>query len=476
MTDRNLYNLIRQGEGQFLEFKDAKVKPSTLARSLVAFSNANAGRIIVGIDDVTRMPTGIPNREEVLDAIHRAASLDCCQPAVGISIEEKAYEGQLVFVVTIPYQYEAMFATEGRVLVRRGTENVIASPHEITALASRRGRLKVETEVPEDTRLDDLNLGLLEGYRAIYFDKRHKRLTLPEMSLLENLGAVVRRNGAYYPTVAGLLVFGKKPQRFVPQSRMVIVRYPGERVTRNILDSKEIEGKLPEMIDAATDYIGEHIQVGSIRDVMRYGPRREDIPEYPPRAIREILVNALAHREYLIAGAYVMVKWFRDRMEVTNPGEFMEPITPETIYTTAPVHRNPNLMKMLYGYGYVEGYGDGVHVIRELYETHPLKPPLPKFGAIPGGVKVTAYAADLGRLAEDEHVMRWAEMGLNERQVTGLQHIARQGKISRLEYARLTGMSAKTAYRDLGELVAKGLLTPKGSGRYIHYVLSDGIE
>ena len=94
---------------------------------------------------------------------------------------------------------------------------------------------------------------------------------------------------------------------------------------------------------------------------------------------------------------------------------------------------------------------------------------------LPGGVKVTAYAADLGRLAEDEQAMRWAEMGLNERQITGLQHIAEQGNISRLGYARLTGVSAKTAYRDLGELVAKGLLTPKGSGRYVHYVLSDGV-
>jgi len=96
-------------------------------------------------------------------SIHRAASLDCCQPAVNISVEERIYQGQLVFLVTVPYQYQEMFSTEGRVLVRRGTENISAAPHEITALASRRGRLRYEAEVPEGATIDDLDLDLLDS-------------------------------------------------------------------------------------------------------------------------------------------------------------------------------------------------------------------------------------------------------------------------------------------------------------------------
>lgn len=476
MTDEELQRLIAEGEGPYLDFKDARVRPSTLARTLVAFANTGGGRVVVGVDESTRTPTGIPNREETLDNIHRAASLDCCQPAVNISVEERMYQGQLVFLVTVPYQYQEMFSTEGRVLVRRGTENVSAAPHEITALASRRGRLRYEAEVPEGATIDDLNLDLLDRFRVAYQEKRRRRLIMPDMGLLQSLGAVVERNGDYHPTVAGILVFGKMPQRFVPQSRMVIVRYPGDRITRNILDSLEIEGTLPEMIDQATDYVSEHIQVGSIRDVMRFGPRREDIPEYPVRAIREIIINALAHREYQMVGSYVIVKWFTDRMETGSPGGFPEPITPETIYTTRPVHRNPSIMKMLYGYGYVEGFGDGVHVIRELYETHPLKPPLPKFEEVPGGVIVTAYAADMGKIAEDEQAMRWEEMGLNERQVEALLYAKKHGQISRRDYAQLTGVSTKTAYRDLAQLVARGILETRGAGRYIHYVFKEEPE
>jgi len=469
MTDKELSGLISNGENQFVDFKDARIRPATL----VAFANTNAGKIVVGIDDTTREPTGISNREEVLDNLHRAASLDCCEPAVSISIEERIYKGQPVFVLTVPYQYGAMYATEGRVLVRRGTENVPASAHEITALASRRGRLKYEKEVPEGTTLDELDMTLLESYRLTYFETRQKRLILPDMSLLQNLGAVVeKQSGGYYPTVAGILVFGKEPQRFVPQSRLVIVRYPGASITRNILDSREIEGRLPELIDSTTDYLREHIQMGAIRDMVRFGPRREDIPEYPLPAVREVIINALAHREYLIEGARIMVKWFTDRIEVTSPGGFMEPITPETIYTSAPVHRNANLMKMLYGYGYVEGYGDGVHMVREQFENHPLNPKLPKFEAIPTGVKVTLYAAELNKLAEDESAMRWADQGLNERQIQAMLHVERMGRITRKEHTQNTGISERTAHRDLSELVGRGLLESNGSGRYVYYALS----
>lgn len=102
-----------------------------------------------------------------------------------------------------------MFTTDGRVLVRRGTENVPALPHQITALASRRGQLHYEAETPPGATLGDLDLGLLENYCATYEKKRGRRLMLPDLKLLEHLGTVVYRDDKPHPTVAGLLVFGR---------------------------------------------------------------------------------------------------------------------------------------------------------------------------------------------------------------------------------------------------------------------------
>jgi predicted HTH transcriptional regulator len=94
MTEQELARLIAEGEGSYLEFKAPETKPVALARTLVAFANTGGGRVIIGIDDTTRQPTGIPDREAMLDNIYRAASLDCCQPAVSISVEERTYQGQ----------------------------------------------------------------------------------------------------------------------------------------------------------------------------------------------------------------------------------------------------------------------------------------------------------------------------------------------------------------------------------------------
>lgn len=473
MTEEELAHLIAEGEGPYLEFKAARVKPATLARTLVAFANSGGGCIVIGIDDATRQPTGIPNREIALDSIYRAASLDCCQPAISISVEERTYQGQPVFVVAVPYQPREMFTTDGRVLVRRGTKNVPALPHQITALASRRGQLHYEAETPPGATLGDLDLGLLEGYRATYEKKRGRRLMLSDLKLLEHLGAIVHRKGEPCPTVAGLLIFGRDVWRHVPQSRLSIVRYPGPAITRNILDARELEGGVPDMIDQATDYLSERLQVGAIRDVRRFGPRREDVPEYPLPALREIITNALAHREYQIRGARVILKWFSDRIEVSNPGELMEPLTPATIYTTRPVHRNPNLMQMLYGYGYVEGYGDGLPMVRTLFEEHPLRPPLPRFEEVPGSVVVTLYAADLSELAGEEQETRWAEMRLNERQVQAMLYLTTHGSITNREYRKLTGVGRDTAHRELRELVRKGLIQRRGQGRMIHYISTE---
>ena len=473
MIEQELARLIAEGEGPYLEFKAAEIRPSTLARTLVAFANSGGGRVVVGIDDVARRSTGIPDRETTLDSIYRAASLDCCQPAVSISVEERTYQGQPGFVVTVPYQPREMFTTDGRALVRRGTENVPALPHEITALASRRGQLHYEAEVPPGATLDDLDLGLLEGYRATYEQKRGRRLVLPDLKLLEYLGAIVRHEGEFRPTVAGLLVFGREVWRHVPQSRLSIVRYPGPAITRNILDAREFEGCVPDLIGQATGYLSERMQVGAIRDVRRFGPRREDVPEYPLPALREIITNALAHREYQVRGARVILKWFSDRIEVSNPGELMEPITPATIYTTRPVHRNPNLMKTLYGYGYVEGYGDGLPMVRTLFEEHLLRPPLPRFEEVPGSVIVTLYAADLSKLAGEAPTARWTEMGLNGRQITVMTYLAEHGRITTRDCRALLGVSERTARAELSKLVTSGSIVARGQGRNRHYTLPD---
>ena len=130
-------------------------------------------------------------------------------------------------------------------------------------------------------------------------------------------------------------------------------------------------------------------------------------------------------------------------------------------------------MKMLYGYGYVEGYGDGLPMVRRLFEEHPLRPPSPRFEEVPGSVVVTLYAADLSKLVEEEHKVRWAEMGLNERQIRALEYLTTAPSLSRQEYSELCQTSVRTAARDLKDLLERGLVVQQGKGRWTRYVLAE---
>ncbi len=336
MNEQRIQELINQGEGQELEFKSRRAKPKYIAESIVAFANSNAAQIIVGIDDKNRTVVGIRDTKEkelVGDNIRRAASLGCCIPAVNISVDEFILDGEAVFVITIPYQHTDVFATSnGRILIRKGTQDAPAAPGEIQELYSRRGKLNYERQAVPAATSEDLDLEKVRSYRSRYRIHRGREFSLDDMQLLENLGCVIKEKGKFIPTVAGLLIFGQYPRRFLPQNYLTIIRYPGTKISSESRDSKEIDGTLPEIIDEAITYVSERAEVISRRGAKELGAQRQDIATYPHTVLRELIINAIAHREYADAGTRVIIRWFSDRIEIENPGFFMEPISESNIY------------------------------------------------------------------------------------------------------------------------------------------------
>lgn len=161
---------------------------------------------------------------------------------------------------------------------------------------------------------------------------------------------------------------------------------------------------------------------------------------------------------------------FDDRLEVESPGGLPGIVTVENIRHRH-FSRNPHVVGVLRAWGYMEELGFGMD--RVFREMEAAGAPLPVITDDGGVVTVTLYAAcptTQQQIDLDEQVMRWTEMGLNERQVKGLTHVRQHGSISRKEHCELTGVSYMTAYRDLTDLVERGLLQISGSGRYLRYV------
>ena len=279
------------------------------------------------------------------------------------------------------------------------------------------------------------------------------------MDVTELLKNIKGGNGEGTPTHAGILFFGSYPQSFLQNAQLRIVRFKGISVTHPVLDRLDCSGALWEMVDAAEEFIRKNIRLLSFRTSRSF--QRDDKFEYPLKALREAIINALIHRNYQ-KHSDVRVFIFDTRVEVINPGTFPEGVSPD-----APVHEpvNPILSQFMYDIGFIERYGSGIKMMKRLsnewgnkaprYEFHPLETKI----IFDSPIQESTYV-EIDDISEQ----------LNERQKNALFHVQKSGQIATREYAEINHISPRTAYTELKDLTDKGLLTAVGKGRGIRYV------
>ena len=165
------------------------------------------------------------------------------------------------------------------------------------------------------------------------------------------------------PTIAGLLLFGRHPQSFIPHSGLTFVRFEGvdlrqETGMAGYGRREEINGALPQIIQRTWEILQEELRRGAIVRSLQ----REEMWLYPPTAIREALVNAVAHRDYRLHGRGIEVRMFADRLEVISPGGLPGFITLDNIVEEH-FSRNPRIVNGLFQWRYIEELGLGVDVV-----------------------------------------------------------------------------------------------------------------
>jgi ATP-dependent DNA helicase RecG len=268
--------------------------------------------------------------------------------------------------------------------------------------------------------------------------------------------------------VAGLLLFGVAPQAFLSRSYITIIRFRGRDTAHGYYDRRDLVGTLPEMIDAADAYLWENIQHGG----RVTGLRREDLHEYPGPALRECLVNAVAHRDYSVLGSRIIVSVFKDRITFDSPGPLPGPITVENILERQ-FSRNPRIVRILFEMGYIEEVGMGLdNVYRWLRESGQPEPALRDTG---DSFIVTLYGLDIENILaqEDSEKVDLAALGLNERQQRAMIHVQKHRQITNREYRAINDVGQTMAARELADLVKRALFERRGSGRSTYYVLSE---
>lgn len=451
-----LSSLKNRKPGPRLAFLN-EAEPELLAEHLVAFANGDGGTIVLGVDEEGRLVETI--WEEEAEGGLRTAAQFCNPPVVSRMQAVETPNGPLI-IIEVDRSAHLHSLSDGRVLTRSGSENRVLGGAEITHLAASKTTVDFETETVPGASRADFDDEILEEYLE-HRESRGMSRTGPLSQLLFEIGAV-DHDGE--PTVAGILLFGKNPQAFLPQSGLVFVKFPSteprsEEGGAGYGRRDELGGPIARVIERSWNVVWDEMRVGAVVNDLQ----REELTEYPAFAVREAIVNAVCHRDYRLKGRRIEIRMYSDRLEVISPGSLPGYITLDNIVEEH-FSRSPRLVSGLFQWGYIEELGLGID--RMIEEMVLAGHPPPEFRSTPHSFTVV-----LSNARERAAVPRWTR-NMNERQTKAIAYVNEHGSISNREYRTICpGVTSETLRLDLADLVERGLLLKIGSKKGTHYIL-----
>ena len=456
----------RHGELEGVEAKAAHTgTPADLFKPLSAFANrAGGGILLFGLDeDAGFKVVGVGNPRKLQEDMSGLAAQ--MEPPLRPSFSVEEIEGGTVVAVGVPevfYDQKPCYHRPHRLqegsFIRVGNSTRRMSDYEIFSFISSRTQPMFDEEPILRAMLQDLDRVKLEEYLARRKEARPNApyWNLPFEQILKQLQIVAEVEGVQHPTLAGMLMFGVYPQIFELQLFIAYLQYYGTTTTEEapsgerFLDNRKFEGTIKEIIDDAVAYVMASMRKGSL---IR-GVTRQDIYEYPEVALREAIVNAVAHRDYsqFVRGSHIQVRMFADRLEVENPGGLYGRVTIDKLQEGQST-RNRLLMHLMEDVHLVENRGSGIDAMLDAMHIANLQPP--SFEDKRTSFLVVLYNAPL--ISDEERI---------------LAYIREHGSIKRADCRQLLGVDEIKAKYILRKMRDGGLLLQEGTRRGAHYVLA----
>jgi len=362
MNEKDFELILKTGESFFVEFKEGVDK--SLAKEVVAFSNSQGGKIFIGITDNGEIK-GIKITNKVKSQIFDAARN--CDPPIEIKLS--TYKNRVLVVEVSEGDKKPYLCSQG-FFVRNGSNSQKLSRDEILSFAYTEGKLTFDEQVSEDfVYPDDFD----EQKFYSYLKEANLTNINDNKSLLINLGIAKKVKDKILLNNAGILFFAQNPAKFFMTSKVVCVEYQtNDKV--NILDRKIYDDGILENIKQAINFLKRRIKIEfEIKTV-----RRKEIPQYPEEAYREVIVNAIMHRDYFDKSSDIMVEVYRNKMVVFNPGGLVKWLKPEEFGTISKT-RNPIIASLLSRTIFVEKLGTGINRIKGAMKSSNLPDPEFKF-------------------------------------------------------------------------------------------------
>lgn len=417
MQEKELIDLIEniislKSETKNVEFKKSKDGiPENLYDTLSSFSNTSGGIIIFGIDENNYEVCGI-GKPDILQKKLTEQSL-MMEPKIRPIITICEYKGKTIASAEIPeidvFNKPCYYLGKGKMkgaYVRVGDADLPMTDYEILSFDAFKYKTEDELRIKERVERDTLNEIAINAYLDKIVTKKPNLLNLDKDTLLKINGIIDKNN---YPTICGLMLFGKYPQIFSPNLDIVAVRCPTDEygVEDNngirFLDNKRLDGAINDMLRLAISFVINNIKKSTI--INEKGERNDEF-EYPIRAIREIILNALIHRDYSIHTENDPIRLiiYNDRIEITNPGGLYGRLKIDELGKVHSDIRNPFIASNLEVLEITENRYSGIPTIYAEMKKAGLMDP--KFESERGVFKVTLYNSKKVEAINDSFVSK----------------------------------------------------------------------
>lgn len=387
MKIEKLKEVLHLGEGQNIEFKFPCPDAGAIGPAVSGFLNSSTGGFIVcGIDETGKI-IGIKNADMMAKTLGQVLEKNLT-PKTLVEIHIQKIQNKNLIIIEVPAGRDPPYAYKEAIYLRKGAETLKADIETIRDIILRR---QVEPERWErrfssaDTQKDldpkEIQAAIIEINKA---GRLQFRISEKPITVLEKLSVI--KYGRL--TNGGDVLFSTNPATRYPQIRVRIASFTTGRSDDKYRNLKSFEGPLVPLLEEVFGFIQRTTSTAS--DFATGSLKRKDIPQYPPEAVREGLVNAFAHRDYSTFSGGVFINIYPSRLEIGNTGKFLGGVTPELLSKGhISVLRNPDIAHVLYLREYMEKVGRGSILIQSACTDYGL--PLPQWSEREQGVTLTLF-------------------------------------------------------------------------------------
>lgn len=415
MLENELIALIQKiqtirSETNCIEIKAANKGCPKVRETLSSFSNQSGGGVIVfGVDEnddfnicgvydaadlMKKVEAQCMEMTPVIRPLFTVASIDA-KTVMSAEIQETDNADKPCF-------YSGVGRLKGS-YIRSGDADRLMTEYEVYSFEAFRKKIQDELRISERAVLKDMHTKAFDLYLDLLKSKKPNLAELPDEDLCRLQGFTDEGK----PTLAGLMLFSSYPQAFFPQLSITAVSVPGTEIssTGNVgerfIDNKRLDGTLVQMLNDSLNFVRKNMKTATIIDPNT--GKRTDKTEYPVIAIRELILNALIHRDYSIHtdSAPITIRMYSDRFEIENPGGLYGRMTIDRLGKVSADTRNPAIANAMEILGETENRYSGIPTIINAMEEHGL--PAPKFESDRGVFKVTLYNRSAAITVLDPH-------------------------------------------------------------------------